>query len=189
MVKTVTNTLSNVPNNSGLLFSGGADSTLLLYLLSQQLEMVHAITICYNTHNNVEELVTKRLIGVIGDNITHHVYKLDRSDTGSKDKDFARIAQNLNLPHYVSGLTLGPPAEVQKHFPFIQRVTLETKDNYLRSAPLSKGTAKDTYAMYCELGIDETILPLTVSCSSVLNLDDHPCGECWWCLEKKWGMG
>ena len=47
--------------------------------------------------------------------------------------------------------------------------------------------------IYKEYGLIDTLYPLTRSCESTDpdNCDDYKghCGNCWWCLERKWAFG
>lgn len=47
---------------------------------------------------------------------------------------------------------------------------------------------KDIAKMYHELGIVETVFPVSRSCENDNHLGSH-CGKCWWCNERKWAFG
>lgn len=47
-------------------------------------------------------------------------------------------------------------------------------------------------AIYKQFDVTESLLPLTRSCEAFADVTDNftkPCGECWWCLERKWAFG
>jgi len=52
-------------------------------------------------------------------------------------------------------------------------------------------------AMYDHYGVRDTLFPLTRSCEAIPDprlgfdpaFEKEPCGECWWCLERKWAFG
>lgn len=63
--------------------------------------------------------------------------------------------------------------------------------------PFAEIDKKFTAAMYDQYGVRDTLFPLTRSCEAVPDPDkpfdptfeQEPCGECWWCLERKWAFG
>jgi 7-cyano-7-deazaguanine synthase in queuosine biosynthesis len=43
--------------------------------------------------------------------------------------------------------------------------------------------------MYDELGLTETLFPITRSCDNPKVKTGHCNGKCWWCEERKWAFG
>ena len=43
--------------------------------------------------------------------------------------------------------------------------------------------------MYDELGLTETLFPITRSCDNPKVKIGHCNGKCWWCEERKWAFG
>jgi 7-cyano-7-deazaguanine synthase in queuosine biosynthesis len=54
--------------------------------------------------------------------------------------------------------------------------------------PFSNIDKKDIKNLYHDLGLLETLFPLTRSCESLVDFEKH-CGECWWCEERLWAFG
>lgn len=55
--------------------------------------------------------------------------------------------------------------------------------------PLLNVDKRGVAMLYEELGIMNTIFPLTRSCEAVTTDFSHHCGNCWHCNERKWGFG
>jgi 7-cyano-7-deazaguanine synthase in queuosine biosynthesis len=54
--------------------------------------------------------------------------------------------------------------------------------------PFFNMNKKNISAKYAELGLLDTLFPITKSCEDRSILKGH-CGKCWWCLERKWAFG
>ena len=65
---------------------------------------------------------------------------------------------------------------------------------YMPFQNVDKKLVAGIYDLY---GVTDTLLPLTRSCEAVPDPDKTfdpdfektPCGDCWWCLERKWAFG
>lgn len=66
--------------------------------------------------------------------------------------------------------------------------------------PLQNTDKKMVAAMYDHYGVRDGLLKLTRSCEAIphfqpdgslinTNFENEPCGNCWWCLERKWAFG
>lgn len=62
--------------------------------------------------------------------------------------------------------------------------------------PMANIDKKFVAYMYDYYGVKDELLPLTRSCEAKPDehvfdpeFEKHPCGRCWWCLERKWAFG
>lgn len=153
----------------------------------------------------------------------HIVYYHNIDTDESRNYCNGRLFGDSNLVNFrdriqllYSGLTKNPPKEVQMTFNLgISKEEFERgEEEVLKRDPVHHGVdkagvehylitpikdlnKKDLADLYTELGIMETLFPLTRSCEAVRWKEngepDHPnyghCGECWWCDERMWGFG
>jgi hypothetical protein len=141
----------------------------------------------------------------------HYSYYRDVQD----EKYFREIENALHKDNrsdlVVSGLTCNPksvePIVVVNRFgvavdladdalPVRNYESLEDKflftypnsnDFYIPFRRVDKKWVADAYKQY---NIVDTLFPITRSCESLKpEYFDKPCGNCWWCLERKWAFG
>jgi hypothetical protein len=58
--------------------------------------------------------------------------------------------------------------------------------------PFKDLNKKHISQMYMEMGLIESLYPLTYSCEGYPEWNDNyqkHCGRCWWCKEREWGFG
>lgn len=187
---------------SGILCSGGADSTLLLYLLMQYTNNpINIYTIGVSEKGRTNAITTAKIIEkciqlTSNENIEHIVTYGSASDLykrSQKDLLFRKISV------LYSGMTKNPPLEVTNNFrdplPDEQiRNPKESRQEIYRSVfyrPFTNKDKKDICELYKEFGVLDELFPLTHSCEGGLNKLNHfdHCGKCWWCEERKWGFG
>ncbi len=203
----------------GLKFSGGCDSTLLLYLLLSEIvdskTDVKIIPItAINTNKGkwkllrsqeiLDYLITQEFPGV-----EHRVeerqviYITDQQEL----RDFGKqLIENEIIDLDVVGMTCNPPHDIM------------TNTNLLDERPIGRDRQKEPFKSmrfdgscdvyfpfvnvdkrwiaqcYHDFGLMDIIYPLTVSCerlreTSDMQHNEEPCGHCWWCREKKMAFG
>ena len=183
----------------GVSFSGGADSSLLLYILLQHsIGPIHVFT-CASEFKNYSSAYTatsviNKCIELTGNNnIFHHIHYVKEQ---SMDNLFYQN-QFDNITVLYTGITSNPPLEIQHTFtePSLEnkdRSPLEQRPLYTRNTtvymPFTNADKQTIAKMYTELGILDSIFPLTRSCENVNLIHGH-CGTCWWCQERNWGFG
>lgn len=195
-------TLKLWKGNAGVLCSGGADSTLLLYLLMKFTKNpIKVYTIGVSEKGRTNAITTAKVIEkciqlTSNENVEHIVTYGPAKDVykrPQKDLLFRRIRV------LYSGMTKNPPLEITNKFkdplPDAQiRNPKEEREEIYRSVfyrPFTNKNKKDICNLYEYFGVLEELFPLTHSCESgygKLNYFDH-CGNCWWCEERKWGFG
>jgi len=187
----------------GISASGGADSSLLLYILMKNHPgPIHIFTLAMDeklrgTAFTAVDVIEKCIQLTKMENVIHHTFYKDvYSFSALYDLQDDYIKLGLYNLRYL-GLTANPPYEV--HSKFIGKInTYEERDpeitrstgphinnSYTPFTNIDKLVIRD---MYNELGILDTVFPLTRSCESRVSSTRH-CGICWWCQERKWAFG
>lgn len=202
----------------GISFSGGCDSSLLLYLLLRMVD---------DTYPDVE------IIPITGITINKGKWKLFRSqeildyyrsqffnlkniikdrlvDYNWTQEEYgkyvATLAKNNIIDIRLFALTKNPPYNVMEQHDLVrkretsrdgfvnfERMFIETKIGPIYD--VFRNVDKRWIAQcYHDFGLMDHIYPLTVSCERLRETSDmidneEPCRHCWWCREKKMAFG
>ena len=185
----------------GISLSGGADSSLLLYILmSNHTGPIHAFTCAsekkLKASARVSQQVVQRAIELTGnDKVVHHTwYVKEQTNEDLKSTVNSYMTLGLFNSRYVA-VTANPPADIADGFtaintqqqvrdPLVRRLT--KSGNVYK--PFTNTNKKRIGEMYTELEITDSLFPVTRSCES-LDRDQGHCGRCWWCQERMWGFG
>lgn len=194
--------------------SGGADSSLMLYILMSRFkeETIHVYTLAkeanFRTTAVASARVIERIINLTGNNkVTHHVQYLDEVG-GPRDMiDWIRTFKST-LDHHVfySGVTANPPKDIADGFlepahewnadhaerdPLVERdIILGNPDFGEIVRPFTNINKQDIARLYKEEGIIDTLYPRTLSCERPPAAENYRhCDGCWWCKERLWGFG
>lgn len=199
----------------GMWCSGGADSTILLYLLAKKIKDE-------NLNIKIQPLSVRRgrpwnpiyagnVIDFIVDelnfkNMNHHViYYPDINDVYQREeKEFReRDMKNFNsnfIDIMYSGITSNPPKDDKTISKNKERSRDESSErliiNKSRMAyyinPFFKINKKHIAELYNKFNLTDTLFPLTRSCEG-FDIDSgnytYHCGKCWWCEERLWAFG
>jgi 7-cyano-7-deazaguanine synthase in queuosine biosynthesis len=190
----------------GLSMSGGADSSLLLYiLLSNKKETLEVFTLASDlkgrTSAKIAANVIDNCIELTGNNnVNHHVVYVDeQNDEKLFRLPLEMLAENkINMMY--TAVTANPPKEIADNFftpnenteqnfrdPLIFR-NIIINDSWC--CPFFNIDKTKIAEMYKSLGLMDTLFPLTRSCE----LENPPsnflghCDNCWWCKERFWGF-
>jgi 7-cyano-7-deazaguanine synthase in queuosine biosynthesis len=204
-----------IDGNIGLNLSGGADSSLLLYILlsnknkNDKIEIFTLATAlkgrvtAKSTANVIEKCI--QLTG--NDNINHHVSYIKEDHLGKSNRQLFEMPieflANKKINAMYAALTSNPPLEIAESFNsefsenkhHIERDPLEDKPkeiinkNLTLYLPFRNIDKKVIAEMYHRLGLIDSLFPLTRSCEIPNRLDyvNH-CGNCWWCKERIWAF-
>jgi hypothetical protein len=179
-----------------IVVSGGADSALLLYLLLLNRDhMTHIITLT-NTKRFYRNVVpsaniVKFCVNATSNNrVTHKIIYANEQADSEFDKIWANAESNIiiagftDLPPESSGIghPVLPPGDFRNQTK--PRDVIQGRF-YIPFANLHKQEIAEIYKQHNLL---DTLFPLTISCEATENVSAH-CGNCWWCLERKWGFG
>ena len=190
----------------GISFSGGADSTLLLYLALKQLRRypIYLFTVSvsfreFNQHHITANVLNKVCSLTNNYNVFQHFTIGNNSSAIDAMFDQPnKFALNYNvITAILAGGNANPPDDVVKDTHFFTadngRPPLDNgrNPNYVRSikqspilySPFVNLNKQDILRIYKDNNILDDVLPLTQSCWT-----HPPCGDCWHCFEKNWGL-
>ena len=208
----------------GIWASGGLDSTILLYLVcktvrDQKLDIKiqpYSVRRPRPTNPIHAAYIIDKIEEMLDYNMLEHINYYPRIVT-QEEKDYANgniFIDKIN-EHFatgqvqlmLSGKTMNPPQEVQKHFRDGVNKEEETRgwDSERQLEwyfPISESRKAEFWQIDMFLNIDKSgiaelyeiegvtddLLPLTRSCETDESLHEH-CGECWWCEERFWAFG
>ena len=195
----------------GIMVSGGADSTILLYYLMKTCpdNKIYAFTLG-NMQRKMRNathasLVVNKCIELTGNiNVVHMInYDLKQTDINIFDS-ISKSYENEFTKYHYSGVTLNPPKSVTAKFKLPISETYRNTDNnpktvdleYRFFAPFARCNKSVIKKLYDEFGVMDDLFPLTRSCeydpsitNDVFDPGNGHCGECWWCEERKWAFG
>ncbi len=202
--------------NVGVQVSGGLDSAILLYLLVKTLQKhnldIKIIPISLEIHNKAKNLGSSRaviakikeLTGFQNFGESVEVIGNERqAKFEEKDEFFLSVIRNLffteQIDYNLNGVTRNPPLEVCKDFKFNEyREFIRDNPQTIYNSPTNASphafmTKKDIIELYIIHGVLDELAGLTLSCDEHLdviqrNSWDIPCGTCWWCSERRWGL-
>lgn len=195
-----------LPNGPvGINFSGGADSTILSYLVMSQLSVpVHFITMstvdrgCAQ-HKNTSDVIAKLCEVTNNYNIEHHL-DIEPDATHGIQNLFKLSKKLLYVDNVINsvltGTTANPPESVLEKFVHKEGTVepVERDPNILRPEqrmagwynPLTNLNKQDIMQLYAKHNLIESVFPLTKSCWT--DYGKPPCNNCWFCEEREWGL-
>jgi 7-cyano-7-deazaguanine synthase in queuosine biosynthesis len=191
--------------NVGLSLSGGADSSLLLYiLLANKKETLEVFTLASDlkgrTSAKIAANVIDKCIELTGNNkINHHVVYVDMQN----DDKLFRLPREMIVENKINimytAVTANPPKDIADNF----LTPIENSEHTKRDPAIYRPIINSNWCfpffnidkikiaeMYESLGLIDTLFPLTRSCELEYppsNFLGH-CDKCWWCKERFWGF-
>lgn len=200
----------------GVQVSGGLDSTILLYLTAKTIQKhnlnTKIVPISLEIHNKAKNLGSARAViekvkELTGfDNWGESVEAIGRPDQakgrgkeGFFSSTITRLFVTETIDFEISGITKNPPIEVCKDFKYNEYRELvrdnpdsiyKGRENAMPHAFVDKAGIVEHYVNH---GVVDELIPLTLSCDENLDIIvKHnwpiPCGTCWWCCERRWGL-
>lgn len=188
--------------NIGVSLSGGADSAILAYMLMKysQSQIHFFTTASFNKHIITvkhSSSIIKKCIELTGNfNVKHHIDYVTSQD---RTKFFNSLISKVDskIVDIIYTGTTNTPADltnfknklnqdiVQRRDPMVTK-PLYSHDNKMYH-PFINLDKKDIKKLYDELNVLSEIFPLTRSCESTIEFENH-CGHCWWCEERMWAF-
>ena len=186
----------------GLKISGGADSSLIAYILGilKSKGLIHSqiITMTNEHHDRPYQIdVTNRVLNYVtqktGSVFEYRVsvfspstetYEINRSNIVQETKNKFGFSK-----HYM-GITANPPAESGIPPEDFERTHDNNKSiiETYKFSPWINYHKQDIANIYKELDIMD-LFSITRSCETrTFDFTEH-CGKCWWCKERYWGFG
>lgn len=201
-------------NVIGIQLSGGLDSALLTYLTAKTIHdhnlKIKIRPISCDVGNKPDYLpvarkVFKKIIEISDFDqwADPYEYKIPLRESKNPFKLYASVNHLkalLTLKHIdyeFNGVTLNPPEDVRKNFhndEFRQTVRDTPESIYsgpLSARPMAFCDKQGVVELYRKFNLMKDLFPLTLSCD--VNKEDVingqiPCGTCWWCDERRWGL-
>jgi 7-cyano-7-deazaguanine synthase in queuosine biosynthesis len=194
--------------------SGGLDSALLTYLTAKTIQE-HGLktkirTLSCDVGNKPDYLPTARIVReklmkLVGADVfvKPYEYKIPLRESQNPAKLYcstnhikALLATGY-IDYEYNGVTKNPPETVRSYFVNDEHRQL-VRDNpttiYIgptSARPMAFCDKQGVFELYKRFGLVDEIVPLTLSCD--VNKEDVvdgkiPCGSCWWCNERRWGL-
>lgn len=186
----------------GLKISGGTDSSLIAYILgllkSQGLIKSQIITMTNEHHDRPYQIdYTNKILNYITQK-TGSVFEYRCSVFSPSAEEYnvnssaivQKTKNSLMFGKHYMGITANPPIETGIKQEDLERTHDRNKPVYTdtRITPWINYDKKDIANIYKQLDIME-LFSMTRSCENkTFDFTKH-CGECWWCIERKWGFG
>ena len=204
--------LSNNIKKIGIKLSGGADSSIVCYMLAKYAKEERPdITIYPITGISLakpyQEIFAKRVIdkieGLLDYKFGEHIAESVRNDHYIVDqtKIVEKAYNKLNLDMHFAGITANPEPDDAPEL-FLDPTALPSDDRSKKQIkrpqttpssstwyPLINVDKKGVKEHYERLGVLDTLFPITRSCEDITTDFSSHCGKCWFCLERKWGFG
>lgn len=201
-----------VDGPKGICVSGGADSSILLYiLLKNSIDPLYIFTLAKDLNGRATAITSANVIEKCiqlsnNSNVIHHVYYKPTQDNSQLFSVPTEFYNKDIIKGFYTGLTKNPPKDIGDSFcgadlntehnsrnPLIVKDTEHTTICGLNAkvfTPFINIDKRRIADMYKELWLMDNLYPLTRSCEVVDRLQyyDH-CGICWWCKERIWGFG
>lgn len=182
--------------NIGCSMSGGADSTMVMYLLMKYSKkpIKFYFTNATQKPNRIikaEEVYDKclELTGCTNSElvITDVDGIVDSSNLFLKP--MADMENNV-IDVIYTGITKVPNIDIGYEDQVIPKRRFDggpelDEDNFYQ--PFVKHDKSVVAALYSELNLMESLFPLTFSC--INSTDGNHCNSCWWCKERVWAFG
>ena len=195
--------------NPAIALSGGADSAILLYLLSQQkVESIRPYFLHRKNKSNFLE-PPRRIINFVRTQFPNaNIIDLEIYDVTEREQDITVtnfemttfMEEKYNCDIFLTGSTANPPSEVFgeedvariKERDTYRQVLFKKEDasgDRLYYRPFSNVNKKFIAGLYRQYNLLDTLFPLTLSCTETTTINHCESDSCWWCKERFWAFG
>jgi 7-cyano-7-deazaguanine synthase in queuosine biosynthesis len=170
-----------------LLFSGGVDSTLLLYLLLLQKQQLDLEIKCYGllmSKSNINFLRCRKILDVLEQRFNVEI-PFQNFDRKFILREFAEMILSVESGYVFSGCNkvldfLEPTNYIEGDTPPVRGNPF----NEFHIRPFIDMDKDEIISYYIKYNILD-ILEMTYSCGYSMKT---PCGNCYFCLERNWGL-
>lgn len=166
----------------GLAMSGGMDSALLAYVLFEAQKVIGFELTVYTVDLGNSIKYVKDILNFIGVNPEIKLIPNPKNPNGALSPQFIEIMETVD--RFYTGTTRNPdwadsiPAGEKPH----RYVKIQWRNLYM---PFGTSSKDAIVALYFEMELDKSLLPLTHTCTERL---DTNCGVCFACRERKWAF-
>jgi tRNA(Ile)-lysidine synthase TilS/MesJ len=199
IIKYVYDLVPIVDGPVGVSCSGGADSSILLYLLMKHTShKIYIFTTGDNQKNRKNVLAATRVIEKCieltgNSNIEHHISYTDVHSWETTFPKLERYLLNGDVDCVYTGITSNPPeSQLTPNKEINRDPSIEKRIWYLGNhacSPFYNIDKKKISQLYKQEGLIDTLFPLTRSCETIDDIGLNHCGNCWWCKEREWAFG
>lgn len=206
----------NIPpdiKSVGIKLSGGADSAIVCYMLAKHVVEERPDVSIYAITSNAEgkeyqvefaKRVMAKVSELTGVMFAGHFTNLARTDnsenyTVDQNQLINSIYDKNLIEMHFAGITANPTAEEAPELyvdldamPSDDRSKQETKRPYQNGRsyrPLINTDKRGVAELYRNLGVIDSLFPVTRSCEAYTSNFSKHCGKCWFCKERYWGFG
>lgn len=187
----------------GIVFSGGADSTLVLYkIISQTSNPVFLYTIAVKDRGLSHAKVALSIVDWFSERFQNDIQlnvNIKNTTQQGIQSLFVEPSKALRTGYVSSiftGITANPPHDEHQHFHHYSGAVEPRQRNpeIVRKispgmnwfTPYTNNNKRDIVTEYDKLGLMDTLFPLTRSCTGGENFSH--CGDCWFCEERAWAQ-
>ena len=198
----------------GIWMSGGADSSLLAYVLAKKIKdeklniKLQPLSVRRGRPNN--PIYAGNVIDFIEEDLNfkmndHIVYYPDISNEYYREIQIFREKDNENFRYnkfevLYSGITCNPPSDDTSISKNKERSRDEQTDRPLKTYngiryymnPFFCINKKELRILYDQLKLTDKLFPITYSCEGMAEdtkTHTQHCEKCWWCEERFWAFG
>ena len=191
----------------GLKISGGADSAITGYILTKYVHehkpdiKIQPVTVDQEG-KSFQVQFAKRIIEFykreFGDYFLPHITGYseieERDYILAQDSIIQNLYKNNKIDAHFIGLTKNPPPDQMQDslgFPPPDRIIQDTLHPVKRNSayrPFVNIDKKGVAEVYQQLGLMDTLFPLTRSCEKYTDDFTRHCEECWFCAERFYGF-
>lgn len=189
----------------GVSLSGGADSAVLAFILMKYSKSpIHFFTLGHQSKKYIPVIqsinVIQKCIDLTGNfNVKHHI---EFAPTQEREHLFKFLKENIDSSlvkiMYTATTQVPPMSEMAKFKNTIDQGFIERRDstkykpvfhyNNKLYNPFLNFDKKDIKNLYNDLGILDSLFPISRSCGQV-DIFPYHCGDCWMCEERMWAFG
>lgn len=194
--------------NPAIAVSGGADSAILLYLLSQQkVESIRPYFLHRTNKSNFLE-PPKKIIDFIRKKFPDaNIMDLEIYDVTEREQDITvtnfemttLMEEKYNCDIFLTGSTANPPSEIFgeedihriRERDSYRQVLFKKEDisgDRLYYRPFSNVNKRFIARLYKQYNLMNTLFPLTLSCTRTTTISHCKSDSCWWCKERIWAF-
>ena len=189
-----------------LALSGGADSALLFYLIGlNDIEKIYPYFLHRTNKPNFLEpplKIVNFMQGLMGSKINDleiiDITNREQDITHTNFEAFNHMQKKYNCDLFLTGSTANPPLDVidMLGLSHVYRVperdtireVIGVNHNRLYYRPFSNTNKKELAGLYKKLNLDNTLFPLTLSCTQTTTTEHCKSKDCWWCQERYWAF-
>lgn len=190
----------------GISLSGGADSSLLLYLILNSTNCpITIFTVGYKTKYNRTIDISKKIIKKcieLTNNVNEITHIIDFYDNENRDSYLNNLMSYVDknvVDYIITATTSFPPNEDLKKFQnkLADESIYRRRDFSIKKSlwshnkkfyhPFINLHKKNIFQIYKKYDLLNNLFPLTFSCESFENIFTH-CENCWWCEERFWAF-